>query len=131
MKNNRTFLVVGVIIALAISLPIGWYLLSPLWINRTVEEAFPTTSASKEEMGESMSEEVKASATAAMEDVMDEPDKVMEEAMPDDMASMTVITDQRSDLLGCTQVCRITCFDLFSHIIDQPPDILAYIIPGF
>ena len=88
--NNRRLITFGAIIAIALALPVGWYLLSPLWINRTVEEAFPT-SASAGEMEESMSEEVKATATAAMEDAMAEPDKVMEEAMPDDMASMMIL----------------------------------------
>jgi hypothetical protein len=90
VKKQRSFLIIGVIVAFALALPVGWYLLSPLWINRTVEETFPT-SASAGEMEETMPEEVKATATAAMEDAMTEPDKVMEEAMPDDMASMTIL----------------------------------------
>lgn len=91
MKNRRTAMIIGAIFAIAVALPVGWYLLSPLWINRTVDEAFPTTSASAAEMEESMPEEVKASATAAMEDAMTEPDKVMEEAMPDEMSSMMIL----------------------------------------
>ena len=90
MKNGRTIFVIGAIIAIAIALPVGWYLLSPLWINQTVDEAFPT-SDSVDEMEASMPEEVKASATVAMEDAMTEPDKVMEEAMPDEMASMMIL----------------------------------------
>jgi hypothetical protein len=91
VKNRRTIFVIGAIIAVAIALPVGWYLLSPLWINRTVEEAFPTTSASIDEMKESMPEDVKESATAVMEDAMTEPDKVMEEAMPAEMSSMMIL----------------------------------------
>jgi hypothetical protein len=90
VKNRRSIIILGAIIAIVLALPVGWYLLSPLWINQTVDEAFPT-SASAGEVEESMSEEIKATATAAMEDAMTEPDKVMGEAMPEDMASMTIL----------------------------------------
>lgn len=94
MKKRRSFVPIGVVIAIALALPLGWYLLSPLFINRTVEEAFPTTTSS-EEMGEEMetimSEEVEVTATAAMEIAMAEPDTVMEEAMPAEMATMTIL----------------------------------------
>lgn len=39
--NKRTWIIVGVVAALLIALPIGWYLVSPLFIDNTVDEAFP------------------------------------------------------------------------------------------
>lgn len=90
MKNRQNILTIGVMLAIAIVIPVGWYLLSPLWIDRTVEEAFPA-SASPVEMEQDMPEAVQAEATAAMQDAMDDPDTVMEEGMPAEMASMTIL----------------------------------------
>ncbi len=54
-------------LGLVIALPVGWYLLSPLFIDRVVEESLPSVSAD---------------ATAAMEQAMAEPEKTMEEPIP-------------------------------------------------
>jgi len=89
MQNRRMYLVIGIIISIAIALPLGWYLISPLFINQTVDEDFPT-SVPAVESGE-MNEEVQMKATAAMEEAMAMPDTIMEESMPDDMAAMTIL----------------------------------------
>ena len=73
--RRRNLILVG--LALVVALPVGWYLLSPLFIDRVVEEEFPV---------------VPAEATAAMEEAMAEPEKMMEEPMPPgDMASMRIL----------------------------------------
>src|SRR3990172_12538038 len=82
--NQKTRWILLAALALVIALPVGWYLLSPLFIDRVVEEQLPI---------------VPAEATAAMEEameepdkVMEEPDKVMEEPMPaGEMAEMQIL----------------------------------------
>lgn len=64
--SRRTGVVIGVLVLLA--LPVAWYLISPLFINREVDEAFPTLSPQ---------------ATATMSAAAAEPDVEMEEAMPE------------------------------------------------
>jgi hypothetical protein len=94
VKNRRRIVLVSLIIVIALALPVGWYLISPLFIDRSVEEAFPTSSSS-DEIGEpnedSMSEEFRATATTAMGDALTEPDTIMEERMPADMARMMIL----------------------------------------
>ena len=71
----RNVILVG--FGLAVVLPAGWYLLSPLFIDRMVEEELPFVSAD---------------ATAAMEDAIAEPEKTMEDPMPaDEMADMHIL----------------------------------------
>lgn len=41
-KNNTPWKYLGLVIVLGIALSIGWWLLSPLWINVEVSESFPT-----------------------------------------------------------------------------------------
>ncbi|KAA3645031.1 MAG: electron transporter [Chloroflexi bacterium] len=77
-------LLVGAVAALAI----GWYLISPLFINVTVDEGFPVVEATE---AVAQVEEVSVQATEAMEEAMAEPDEVMEDDMPDDMATMQII----------------------------------------
>ena len=73
--RRRVWIVV--IVGLIVLLPIAWYLGSPLFIDRVVDEEFPTSMAT---------------ATAAMEMAAAEPDKVMEEPMPEgDMAMMEIL----------------------------------------
>lgn len=55
-------------IALVAGIPLAWYLLSPLFIDRVVQEQLPS---------------VPSAATASMEAAMAEPDKQMDEPMPE------------------------------------------------
>src|SRR3972149_743747 len=75
--SQKTRWILLATLALVIALPVGWYLLSPLFIDRVVEEQLPIVSAQ---------------ATAAMEAAMEEPDKMMEEPMPTgEMAEMQIL----------------------------------------
>ena len=63
--SRRTWIVIGVLVLLA--LPVAWYLISPLFIDKEVDEAFPTLAV---EVTETM-------AAAAME-----PDTMMGSQCP-------------------------------------------------
>jgi len=54
------------VITVIIAVPAAWYLISPLFVNRRINEGFPA-----------------AQATAAMADAMAEPDKPMGDPMPE------------------------------------------------
>ena len=83
---NRRFLIAVLVVAAVIALPVAWYLLSPLFITRQIEEAFPT-----ELPAPSVEFDVVA-ATEAMEEAMAEPTMMVEEPMPTaEPATMTVL----------------------------------------
>lgn len=42
--NKRIFIIIGGIVALAVIIGAAWWLASPLFINRTVDETFPGVS---------------------------------------------------------------------------------------
>lgn len=69
-----------ILIALAgvAGLLLAYYLLSPLFIDRVVDEELPGAPTT----GSQPNPELEATATAAMQEAMDEPDKMMEEPMP-------------------------------------------------
>ena len=88
MRNSRKVIVAAILAAvgLLVALPVAWYLLSPLFINRAVNEALPTS------LPAPAANFVPAEATAAMEQAMAEPTRAMDEGMPsDDMATMTIV----------------------------------------
>jgi hypothetical protein len=76
------------VIFIIIVLGVGWYLLSPFFIDKTVDEAFPEVSVplvipTEEEMLEMSDEELEKIKTEIMDTAAEEPDKVMEEPMPE------------------------------------------------
>jgi len=123
MSQNRRLIGLG-IVALAIALPVGWYLLSPLFIDRVVEEELPA---------------VAAEATAAMEGAMAEPDKRMEEPMPEgDMASMRILAqgefydlahegEGRATLYELADGSRVLRFEQFKVL--NGPDLHVWLVP--
>lgn len=105
--NKRALLIAGVIISLVVIAAIGWYLLSPLFIDDVVDEAFPFTMPDATEMADMTEEQLQAIetefatavpeeaevaamppsrrnavATRVMETAAQMPDKEMEDAMP-------------------------------------------------
>lgn len=105
--NKRTLLIAGVVISLVVIVAIGWYLLSPLFIDDVVDEAFPFTMPDEVEMADMTEEQLQAMetefatavpeeaevaampppqrsavATRVMETAAQMPDKEMEDAMP-------------------------------------------------
>jgi hypothetical protein len=124
---------------LAVVLPAGWYLLSPLFIDRTVEEELPFVSAE---------------ATAAMEDAMAEPEKTMEDPMPaDGTADMRIVAlgefynlahegHGRATIYELADGSRLLRFEEFEvlngpdlHVwlvpVDPVPDTVGVEIPGY
>lgn len=124
--KNRNLLYVGIVVALAVGLPVAWYLLSPLWVNVTVDESFPTAAAPA----------VGAQATAAMSTALVEPTKMMEEPMP--AAEMTLLlqgsfynlihagSGQASiyQLADGSRILRLQGFE-----VDNGPDLYVYLVP--
>jgi hypothetical protein len=43
--RRRIWWIVAIVILVVLLAPVAWYLGSPLFINKTVDEPFPTTSA--------------------------------------------------------------------------------------
>jgi len=83
MKTRNWLILLGILLAI----PVGWYLISPLFINKAVNEGFPTAQVT--EVMEVTSGEVVAEATQAMETAMAEPTKEMVDPMPE--AEMTIL----------------------------------------
>ena len=95
--SRRTWIVIGVLVVLA--LPVAWYLISPLFIDKEVDEAFPTLTV----------EATETMAAAAME-----PDTMREDEMPaEDMASMTILAQgEFYDLGGHPGMGTATVYEL-------------------
>lgn len=82
--NKRVLLYGGIAVGAAVVVVVGWYLVSPLFINRMVSEAFPVQIPSTAEMKEMSAAEMDAMERTIMDalpssDEMDEmPDGVRE-----------------------------------------------------
>lgn len=125
--KNKNLLYLGIVLALVIGLPVAWYLLSPLWINVTVDESFPTVAAPT----------ANVQATAAMSTAMAEPTIMMEEPMP--AAEMTLLlqgsfyniihsgSGQASvyQLADGSRILRLQGFE-----VDNGPDLYVYLVPN-
>lgn len=115
-RRRTGWIIAAAVIVLAIALPIGWWLVSPLFIDNTVDEAFPFTLPSAAEIAAlpdadrmpALEAVMPAEATiaalspeerAAVEQEVQTltalmPDKVMEDAMPAAVADEWVIVAQ-------------------------------------
>lgn len=56
--KKRTLRVAVIVIALVIIIPVAWWLASPLWINRSVDEAFPFELPAQEALAAMPAEEL-------------------------------------------------------------------------
>lgn len=123
--RNRRLLIPGIVLALLVGLPVAWYLLSPLWINVEVNEAFPTAVPAPD-----------VQATQAMSTAMAEPDKEMAEAMPASEMSLLlqgsfydiihVGTGQALiyQLADGSRILRLQEFE-----VDNGPELHVYLVP--
>lgn len=80
LKRSPIVLLAGVIGLLVVA-GVGWYLISPLFIDEVVDEDFPAI-PSAAELAEMSEEEKAAVEEDVMEEAADMPDKMMEEEMP-------------------------------------------------
>jgi hypothetical protein len=122
IHRTRNLILVG--LGLAVALPVGWYLLSPLFIDRVVEEDLPFLSVE---------------ATAAMEDAMAEPEKTMEDPMPaDEMAGMRILAQGdfydvahaghgRATVYELADGTRVLRFEDFEVL--NGPDLKVWLVP--
>jgi len=123
--KNKNLLYIGIIIAVIIAIPVGWYLLSPLWINVKVDESFPTAAS-----------EVNVAATQAMSTALAEPTHMMEESMPE--AEMSILLQGSFydvihagggealvyQLADGSRILRLQDFK-----VDNGPDLHVYLVP--
>jgi hypothetical protein len=79
--TRRNVLILGGL-ALLVILPVAWYLGSPLFLDRTVEEAFPLEIPSEVELAEMPEEERDQLEAQMMATAAAEPDKALQEDMP-------------------------------------------------
>jgi hypothetical protein len=107
---KRTALIIIGAIVLIVGIGVAWYLVSPLFIDNTIDEAFPVQLPSEAEAGEMSGDELEAALVTAISEAetLDEeemaeveaqvqklaammPDKPMDEEMPEPEAAPTVV----------------------------------------
>lgn len=95
--SRRTWIIIGVLVLLA--LPVAWVLISPLFIDREVDEAFPMVSTE---------------ASATMSAAAAKPAVEMEEPMPvEDMETMQILAQgEFYDLGGHPGMGTATVYEL-------------------
>jgi hypothetical protein len=130
--NRKNLMTAGIIIAVIVAIPVGWYLLSPLWTNVEVNESLPNTPASAS-TEESMPI---PEPTAAMATAMAEPDTMMDEPMP--AVEMSILLQGSFyDIihLGGGQAAVYQFADgsrilrLQDFEVDNGPDLHVYLVP--
>ncbi len=77
MSNNLKILI-GAVVVIG-GLAAAWYLASPLFIDNTVDEAFPVNLPTVEEAADMSAEEIEQAVNSAMEDVTNLTDAEMEQ----------------------------------------------------
>jgi hypothetical protein len=128
MNNRRQLIQVGIALAVLIGLPIAYYLLSPLWINVRVDEAFPSA----------LPTDMIAQATQAMSTAMAEPDTMMEDGMPEEEEMTLLAQGSFYNLfhLGSGQVLVYQIADgsrilrLQNFEVDNGPELHVYLFPN-
>lgn len=93
MKNRTLWIVAGVagLIGLVIVGAVGWYLISPLFIDNVVEEEFPFDLPSPEQLAQMPEAELAKMEAEVMEAAAQMPDKVMDEAMPEPVSNTEAV----------------------------------------
>ena len=100
---KKPLLVIGGLIGLMLVVAAGWYLAGPLFIDNTVDEAFPVNIPSNEELAQMTEEERDTLEAQVQEASASMPDKVMNDAMPEAVSNaepMAVVQGQFMDADG-------------------------------
>jgi hypothetical protein len=95
--NTRTLLIIGGLIGLVIIGAVGWFLASPLFIDNTVDEAFPFDLPSQAELAAMSDTEMKEleteflAAVPSEEEVVNMPPEVQEQVEEEVMAAAAAV----------------------------------------
>jgi hypothetical protein len=89
MKN--LIIAIAGLIGLIIVGAVGWYLVSPLFIDNAVDEEFPFELPSPAELAQMPAEELEKMEAKALEMAAEMPDKAMEEPMPAASDNSTIV----------------------------------------
>ena len=130
--NRKNLIKLGIGFFVIVVIPIGWWLLSPLWTTVAVDEAFPAAPA----LVSTESSMPDAEPTKTMETAIAEPDKTMEEEMPS--VEMSVLSQGSFydiahvgggqalvyQLADGSRVLRLQDFS-----VDNGPDLHVYLVP--
>ncbi|MGF1503795.1 MAG: DM13 domain-containing protein [Anaerolineae bacterium] len=128
MQNKRGLFILGGAAAAVVAIGVAWWLASPLFLNRTVDEAFPgdvvinedgdLISPSMDEI-EQMSDEERAAAEAAVqEEAANMPDRPADDPMPGDpVAVLSGEVTGASDFYEGTGTATIYRLADGSHIL--------------
>jgi hypothetical protein len=81
MHTRTVFVGLAIVVGL-IALPVAWWLISPLFTNKTVAEALPTAAPTRTPAAAQVVTPAPAQATEAMETATVEPTQVVAEPMP-------------------------------------------------
>ena len=91
---KRPIILIGALIVIIVVAVVGWWLISPLFIDEAVDEAFPFEMPSAEEIAAMSDEEKEKMEEQIMEAAATMPDKTMEEPMPDSMPAEPTVLKQ-------------------------------------
>jgi len=132
--SKRTWIIVGVVVAVPV-LAVGWWLGSPLFLDKEVDEEFPTSAAAviPDDMTEEEVEQVVADAAA-------EPDTAASEDMPDEGELASITSGQFVDFDNShrgTGTATIYELDDGSNVlrfenfeVTNGPDLRVYLVPN-
>ena len=95
--NKRTVIVIAGLVGAIVAASAGWYFVSPLLINRTVDEQLPFELPSDSELEELAPEDFDDLAAEIQSTAAMMPDKAMEESMPADGETLVLLQGEFQD----------------------------------
>lgn len=137
---NKRFLLLGGGIAAILFVAAGWYFISPLFINRTVDEQFPFEIPNEAELEELSSEDLEELAVEVQSTAAEMPDKEMEDPMPEESEPLLLVQGEfqdadsfhqgsgRAALLQLADGTRFLRLEDFS--VTNGPDLHVYLATG-
>jgi hypothetical protein len=124
-KNNTPWKYLGLVIVLGIAASIGWWLLSPLWVNVEVSESFPTAVAPViTESSESVV--VEPIATVAVP-VVTAPDASMAMLAQGSFYNVAHVGSGQAGVYQLADGSRILRLENFQ--VENGPDLYVYLVP--
>lgn len=96
--KKQILVVIGVVVAIVGGGAVAWYLASPLFIDRNVDESFPLEAPGQEERAQMLEEEPRSVPTQVPDTVESTAGKILEEEMPADDQPVLVSQGQFQDV---------------------------------